>query len=105
MFIDQSYSVLDNMTHGLQMSKLFSKSFYDAAKATEPFWLKGNQVPEDGDITLVTAVTPGTWNELERLASYWKGKYGKRKQDRMKLMMVVKVLFRLYCMLARMMMT
>ncbi|KAI7881874.1 hypothetical protein K492DRAFT_128383 [Lichtheimia hyalospora FSU 10163] len=61
------------MTHGLQMSKLFSKSFYDATKATDPFWLKGSQVPEDGDITLVTAVTPGTWNELERLAGYWKG--------------------------------
>ncbi|KAI9323444.1 hypothetical protein BX666DRAFT_2016705 [Dichotomocladium elegans] len=61
------------MTHGLKMSKLFSKSYYEAAKTAQPFWLKGSQIPSTDDITLVTTVTPGTWNELERLADHWHG--------------------------------
>lgn len=62
------------MTHGLKMSKLFSKSYYDAARSTQPYWLKGSQAPNNASITLLTTVTPGTWAELERLADHWRGK-------------------------------
>lgn len=70
---DAPYSSLDSMTHGLKMSKLFSKAFYEAAGATRPYWLKGSQAVQENDVTVITTVTPETWPELERLAKYWHG--------------------------------
>lgn len=72
--LDQSYSVMDNMTTGLKMSKLFSKSHYDAVRMTEPYWLKGSEAIDPRDVTLTTAVTLDTWAELERIAERWQGK-------------------------------
>lgn len=70
---DLSYSVMDNMTTGLKMSKLFSKSHYEAVRMTEPYWLKGSGVIDSRDVTLTTAVTLDTWAELERIAERWQG--------------------------------
>lgn len=61
------------MTHGLKMSKLFSKAFYDAAGSAKPYWLASHTLPREDDISLLTSVTPGTWSELERLAQHWQG--------------------------------
>lgn len=62
------------MTTGLKMSKLFSKSHYEAVRMTEPYWLKGSGVIDSRDVTLTTAVTLDTWAELERIAERWQGK-------------------------------
>ncbi|CDH55319.1 glycosyltransferase family 49 protein [Lichtheimia corymbifera JMRC:FSU:9682] len=70
---DQSYSVMDNMTTGLKMSKLFSKSHYEAVRMTEPYWLKRSEAIDPRDVTLTTAVTLDTWAELERIAERWQG--------------------------------
>ncbi|KAI9261442.1 hypothetical protein BDA99DRAFT_547240 [Phascolomyces articulosus] len=61
------------MTHGLKMAKLFSKSFYEAAGSAEPYWLKASKKPSENDITLITTVTPGSWSELQRMATEWEG--------------------------------
>lgn len=62
------------MSHGLKMHKLFSKSYYDAAKQIQPFWLKATNVPEKDEVTIVTTVTADTWDELVQLTGYWEGK-------------------------------
>lgn len=61
------------MTHGLKMHKLFSKSYYDAAKLIQPFWLKATVVPEKDQVTIVTTATADTWDELVRLTGFWEG--------------------------------
>lgn len=62
------------MTHGLKMHKLFSKSYYDAAKQIQPFWLKASEIPEKDEVTIITTATADTWNDLVRLTAYWEGK-------------------------------
>jgi hypothetical protein len=62
------------MNHGLKMHKLFSKSYYDAAKQIQPFWLKASNVPEKDEVTIITTATADTWNDLVRLTAYWEGK-------------------------------
>lgn len=62
------------MSHGLKMHKMFSKSYYDAAKEIQPFWLKSTNVPEKDEVTIVTTVTADTWDELVQLTGYWEGK-------------------------------
>ncbi|KAI7895586.1 uncharacterized protein EV154DRAFT_413122 [Mucor mucedo] len=61
------------MTHGLKMHKLFSKSYYDAAKLIQPFWLKATVAPEKDQVTIVTTATADTWDELVKLTGYWEG--------------------------------
>ncbi|GAA5810744.1 hypothetical protein MFLAVUS_004170 [Mucor flavus] len=70
---EDPYSLLDQMSHGLKMHKLFSKSYYDAAKQIQPFWLKSTNVPEKDEVTIVTTVTADTWDELVQLTGYWEG--------------------------------
>lgn len=61
------------MSHGLKMHKLFSKSYYDAAKLIQPFWLKATAIPEKDQVTIVTTATADTWDELVQLTGYWEG--------------------------------
>jgi hypothetical protein len=61
------------MTHGLKMHKLFSKSYYDAAKNIQPFWLKASNTPSNDQVSIITAVTAETWPNLLRLTVYWDG--------------------------------
>lgn len=70
---DQTYSLLTEMTHGLRMHKLFSKSYYDAAKQIQPFWLKAKTVPENDEVTVITTATADTWDNLVQLTAYWEG--------------------------------
>ncbi|KAG1454780.1 hypothetical protein G6F55_007424 [Rhizopus delemar] len=70
---DKPYSLLDSMTHGLKMHKLFSKSYYDAAKNIQPFWLKASNTPSNDQVSIITAVTAKTWPNLLRLTVYWDG--------------------------------
>ncbi|KAI9015253.1 hypothetical protein CLU79DRAFT_765840 [Phycomyces nitens] len=70
---DDTYSVVDSMSHGLKMAKLLSKSYYEAAEAVEPYWLKASKVPFEEDVSIITTVTPGTWTELVRLVEHWQG--------------------------------
>ncbi|CAO3695256.1 unnamed protein product [Rhizopus stolonifer] len=70
---DKSYSLLDSMTHGLKMHKLFSKSYYDAVKHIQPFWLKATNTPSIDQVSIITAVTAETWPNLLRLTVYWDG--------------------------------
>ncbi|KAL0095325.1 velvet factor-domain-containing protein [Phycomyces blakesleeanus] len=70
---DDTYSVVDGMSHGLKMAKLLSKSYYEAAEAVEPYWLKASKVPFEEDVSIITTVTPGTWTELVRLVEHWQG--------------------------------
>lgn len=65
------------MTHGLRMHKLFSKSYYDAAKQIQPFWLKAKTVPENDEVTVITTATADTWDNLVQLTAYWEGKDSK----------------------------
>jgi hypothetical protein len=74
IFIDDTYSLITEMTHGLKMHKLFSKSYYDAARMIEPFWLKGTNIPEKDEVTIITTATANTWENLKRLTAYWEGK-------------------------------
>ncbi|KAG0169626.1 hypothetical protein DFQ28_003825 [Apophysomyces sp. BC1034] len=70
---DKEYSIVDKMTHGLKMSKMFSKSYYQATDGVKPYWLKGSETPSEQDLTIITTVTPATWPELVRLAERWQG--------------------------------
>ncbi|KAI8980975.1 hypothetical protein BDB01DRAFT_794865 [Pilobolus umbonatus] len=70
---DKDYSLLDSMTHGVKMHKLFSKSHYDAAKKIKPFWLKSTNTPEKNEVSIITTVTADTWDELVKLTVYWEG--------------------------------
>lgn len=62
------------MTHGLKMHKMFSKSYYEATKNVRPFWKKAENIPENDEVTVITTVTPETWDDLKRLTIYWEGK-------------------------------
>ncbi|KAI8990139.1 velvet factor-domain-containing protein [Pilobolus umbonatus] len=70
---DESYSSLNNMSHGLKMSKLFSSSHYKATEQMYPFWQKAGTVPDQSDVTITTIVTIDTWTDLKSLASRWGG--------------------------------
>lgn len=72
--IDDTYSLMNQMTHGLKMSKLFSKSYYDAAKNIQPFWKKASNVPEKDEVSIITTANVDTWEDLKRLTIYWEGK-------------------------------
>lgn len=71
--IDQTYSLLTEMTHGLRMHKSFSKSHYKAAKQIQPFWLKAKSLPENDEVTVITTATADTWDNLIQLTAYWEG--------------------------------
>ncbi|KAF7732120.1 hypothetical protein EC973_006375 [Apophysomyces ossiformis] len=71
--VDKEYSILNNMTHGLKMSKMFSKSYYQVTNGVKPYWLKASETPAEEDLTIITTVTPTTWPELVRLAERWQG--------------------------------
>ncbi|RCI00633.1 hypothetical protein CU098_001212, partial [Rhizopus stolonifer] len=70
---DSPYSLMNDMSHGLKMHKLFSKSYYDAAKHIQLFWKKAENVPEKDEVTLITTTTFDTWQDLVRLTIYWEG--------------------------------
>lgn len=70
----ETYSVIDDMTHGLKMSKLFPKANFDNTQTIQPYWLKASATPKNDSVTIVTVITPGTWSELEQLSKHWKGK-------------------------------
>lgn len=53
---------------------MFSKSYYEAAKNVRPFWKKAENIPENDEVTIITTVTPETWDDLKRLTAYWEGK-------------------------------
>jgi hypothetical protein len=65
---------MSEMTHGLKMHKMFSKSYYNAAKDIQPFWKKAANTPEKDDVTIITTTTADTWEDLVRLTVYWEGK-------------------------------
>ncbi|KAL0143336.1 glycosyltransferase family 49 protein [Mucor lusitanicus] len=70
---DDTYSLMNQMTHGLKMSKLFSKSYYDAAKNIQPFWKKASNIPEKDEVSIITTANADTWKDLKRLTIYWEG--------------------------------
>ncbi|KAI8971844.1 hypothetical protein BDF20DRAFT_915600 [Mycotypha africana] len=70
---DDPYSFLNDITHGLKMHKMFSKSYYEAAKDIIPFWQKASNVPENDEVTAITTFTPDSWREFTRLLRYWEG--------------------------------
>jgi hypothetical protein len=65
---------MNQMTHGLKMHKLFSKSYYNAAKNIQPFWQKATNTPKKDEVTIITTTTADTWEDLVRLTVYWEGK-------------------------------
>ncbi|KAG1077314.1 hypothetical protein G6F42_024926 [Rhizopus arrhizus] len=71
--LDDTYSLMNQMTHGLKMSKLFSKSYYDAAKKIQPFWKKASNIPEKDEVSIITTANANTWDDLKRLTIYWEG--------------------------------
>ncbi|CAO3624060.1 unnamed protein product [Mucor hiemalis] len=69
----EPYSLMSDMSHGLKMSKLFSKGQYEALKYVKPYWKKAQQVPEESDVTMITTATPDSWKDLVNLAENWDG--------------------------------
>jgi hypothetical protein len=61
------------MSHGLKMSKMFSKGHYDALKYVQPYWQKATNMPHPDDVTFVTTATLETWKDLVDLAENWNG--------------------------------
>lgn len=76
------------MTHGLRMHKLFSKSYYDAAKQIQPFWLRAKTVPENDEVTVITTATADTWDNLVQLTAYWEGKRIEREKKKNRVFLV-----------------
>lgn len=70
----EPYSVIDDMTHGLKMSKLFAKSNFESTENVQPYWLKASGTPLKDDVTIITVITANTWPELEQLSKHWNGK-------------------------------
>jgi hypothetical protein len=70
------------MSHGLKMSKLFSKGHYDSLKYVQPYWQKASEVPHPDDVTFITTTTPTSWKELVHLAENWQGKKKKKKKKK-----------------------
>jgi hypothetical protein len=62
------------MTHGLKMSKMLSKADYKTVDKVVPFWQKSSLIPDELDVTLITTVSPETWNEFTTMVESWKGK-------------------------------
>lgn len=62
------------MSHGLKMSKLFSKGSYEALQYVQPYWQRAELVPNELDVTIVTTTTPDSWKDLVVLAENWNGK-------------------------------
>ncbi|KAG2202895.1 hypothetical protein INT47_008927 [Mucor saturninus] len=69
----EPYSLVSDMSHGLKMSKLFSKGHYDALQYVQPFWQKASVIPDELDTTIITTTTPETWKDLVFLAKSWDG--------------------------------
>jgi hypothetical protein len=65
---------MNQMTHGLKMHKLFSKSYYDAAKNIQPFWQKATTLVDKDQVTIITSLTPETWEDLKKITTFWEGK-------------------------------
>lgn len=66
---------MNEMSHGLKMSKLFSKGQYEALKYVQPYWKKAQETPSDLDVTIVTTTTPESWKDFVNLVENWDGKY------------------------------
>ncbi|KAI8880863.1 glycosyltransferase family 49 protein [Backusella circina FSU 941] len=70
---DETYSLMDTMTHGVKMHKLFSKSYYEAANGVQPFWLQAREAPAEDQVSIITTATAETWDEFKKLTEYWEG--------------------------------
>lgn len=71
--LEESYSLLSNMSHGLKMSKLFAQGHYDALKYVQPFWQRATKAPESKQVTFIVTTTPNTWKDLVQMAKNWDG--------------------------------
>ncbi len=81
-FIVEPYSLLNDMTHGLKMSKLFSKGHYESLQHIQPYWKKAQETPNDADVTLITTTTPESWKDFVNLVENWDGKLLKKIKRR-----------------------
>jgi hypothetical protein len=62
------------MSHGLKMSKIFSKGHYGSLQYVQPYWQRARNLPSELDVTIVTTTTPDSWKDLVVLAENWDGK-------------------------------